>query len=33
MAKGYQPVLPAVQVFKGDPSTSMEVEMRIALQK
>jgi effector-binding domain-containing protein len=33
MSNGYQPVLPATQVFKGDFMTSSEVEMRIAVQK
>ena len=33
MSNGYQPVMPAVQVFKGDMMSSMEVEMRIAVQK
>ena len=32
MSNGYQPVMPAVQIFKGDMS-SMEIEMRIAVQK
>jgi len=32
-SNGYQPVLPATQVFKGDFMTSSEVEMRIAVQK
>jgi effector-binding domain-containing protein len=33
MSSGYQPVLPAIQVFKGDMSVAPEVEMRIAVQK
>jgi effector-binding domain-containing protein len=33
MSNGYQPVLPAMQVFKGDLATATEVEMRIAVQK
>jgi effector-binding domain-containing protein len=33
MSNGYQPVLPALQVFKGDLSTAMEMELRIAVQK
>jgi hypothetical protein len=33
MSNGYQPVLPAIQVFKGDMSVAPEVEMRIAVQK
>jgi effector-binding domain-containing protein len=30
---GYQPVMPAVQVYKGDMMTNPEVEMRIGVQK
>jgi hypothetical protein len=33
LGNGYQPVLPAMQVFKGDMATAPEVEMRIAVQK
>ena len=33
MGNGYQPVLPAIQVFKGDLTAAAEVEMRIAVQK
>jgi len=33
MGNGYQPVLPAMQVFKGDLAAAPEVEMRIAVQK
>jgi effector-binding domain-containing protein len=33
MSNGYQPVLPAMQVFKGDLAATSEVEMRIAVQK
>ena len=33
MNNGYQPVLPAMQVFKGDRGAATEVEMRIAVQK
>jgi effector-binding domain-containing protein len=33
MSNGYQPVMPAVQVFKGDMMSSPEVELRIAVQK
>ena len=33
MGNGYVPVPPAMQVFRGDPSTSNEVEMRIGVQK
>ena len=32
-SNGYQPVLPAMQVFKGDLSSAMEMELRIAVQK
>jgi effector-binding domain-containing protein len=33
MSNGYQPVLPAMQVFKGDMMTSSEMELRIVVQK
>jgi effector-binding domain-containing protein len=33
MSNGYTPVLPAMQVFKGDMTSSMEMELRIAVQK
>jgi effector-binding domain-containing protein len=33
MSNGYQPVMPAVQVYKGDMMTAPEVEMRIGVQK
>jgi effector-binding domain-containing protein len=33
MSNGYQPVLPAEQIFKGDLATAPEVELRIAVQK
>jgi effector-binding domain-containing protein len=33
MQNGYQPVLPAMQVFKGDSPTSMQMDLRIAVQK
>ena len=33
MGNGYLPVLPAIQVFKGDLTAAAEVEMRIAVQK
>jgi effector-binding domain-containing protein len=33
MDNGYQPILPAMQVFKRDMMTSMEMELRIAVQK
>jgi effector-binding domain-containing protein len=33
MSNGYQPVVPAIQVFKGDMMAGGEVEMRIAVQK
>jgi len=33
MSNGYQPILPAMQVFKGDASTALEMELRIAVQK
>jgi len=33
MSNGYQPVMPAVQVYKGDMMAAPEVEMRIAVQK
>ena len=33
MGNGYQPVLPAMQVFKGGLAAAPEVEMRIAVQK
>ncbi len=32
-SNGYQPVLPAMQVFKGDMMAGGEVELRIAVQK
>jgi DNA gyrase inhibitor GyrI len=33
MGNGYIPVPPAMQVFKGDPTTVNEVEMRIGVKK
>jgi effector-binding domain-containing protein len=33
MSNGYQPVMPAVQVYKGDMMAAPEVEMRIGVQK
>jgi effector-binding domain-containing protein len=33
MSNGYQPVLPAMQVFKGDLAAAPEMELRIAVQK
>jgi effector-binding domain-containing protein len=33
MSNGYQPVMPATQVFKGDMMSSFEMELRIAVQK
>ena len=33
MSNGYQPVMPAVQIFKGDMMSAMEIEMRIAVLK
>jgi effector-binding domain-containing protein len=33
MSNGYQPVVPAVQVYKGDMMAAPEVEMRIGVQK
>jgi len=33
MSNGYQPVPPAMQVFKGDMMSSPEMELRIAVQK
>jgi len=33
MSNGYQPVMPAMQIFKGDFTSSFEMELRIAVQK
>jgi effector-binding domain-containing protein len=33
MSNGYQPVLPAMQIFRGDMTSSFEMELRIAVQK
>jgi effector-binding domain-containing protein len=33
MGNGYQPVMPATQIFKGDMMSSFEMELRIAVQK
>ena len=33
MSNGYQPVLPAMQVFNNDMTTSVDMELRIAVQK
>jgi effector-binding domain-containing protein len=33
MNNGYQPVLPAMQIYKGDMTTSMEMDLQIAVQK
>jgi effector-binding domain-containing protein len=33
MSNGYQPILPAMQVFRGDMIAGGEVELRIAVQK